>query len=541
MGNNTSRNSHNPPPPPPLPPPNNIIPPQSGLTSQPLFPHPPRREPQRRGSVQALSTSNSNSKAPNNVKSSAAPPSASLEVTAATFARTSVTPKTHVHARSRSHTTGNIQIPQAVRSHLPNPDSSPIPIAMGNETSREKTPREKTRRDTTVQAASPARRPSPLPAVSSQPLNVPQSNASKLSQPQNDPHATAPDKYLPPSTFHQPPRVPLPIAEELHTPGSPIITPADLSAGAPIAQIDDVPLLRNTSDLSRPDEDDESVADDFLPTEQEGRHVVNTLLEWNGEGEKVYVTGTFADWDRKFKLHPNGPSPNSNVLSTTIPLLPGTHHLKFIVDGDMQISNQLPATVDFTNSLVNYIEVSPDDPGADHTAASELSKAEGKQPVSDAHDQAVSPTSRAAYHSTSVPKNSPVAPAGLKVPEAPAHSTKPAPVVPAAPKKYHSTIPRFLLDLDAPEDSSRFARATEAMGSLPAPPTLPQFLNKSILNGQTPMKDDNSVLTYPNHTVLNHLATSSIRSNVLATSATIRYKRKFLTTIMYKPTSDDGD
>jgi hypothetical protein len=40
------------------------------------------------------------------------------------------------------------------------------------------------------------------------------------------------------------------------------------------------------------------------------------------------------------------------------------------------------------------------------------------------------------------------------------------------------------------------------------------------------MKDDNSVLIMPNHTVLNHLATSSIKANVLAVSATTRYKRK---------------
>ena len=69
------------------------------------------------------------------------------------------------------------------------------------------------------------------------------------------------------------------------------------------------------------------------------------------------------------------------------------------------------------------------------------------------------------------------------------------------------------------------------------------------------MKDDNSVLNMPNHTVLNHLATSSIKNNVLATSVTTRYKRKvitlftlthlkltfakYVTTMMYKPTEDN--
>jgi len=45
-------------------------------------------------------------------------------------------------------------------------------------------------------------------------------------------------------------------------------------------------------------------------------------------------------------------------------------------------------------------------------------------------------------------------------------------------------------------------------------------------SGTLPVKDDSSVLVIPNHTVLNHLATSSIKNNVLATSATTRYDQK---------------
>ena len=35
----------------------------------------------------------------------------------------------------------------------------------------------------------------------------------------------------------------------------------------------------------------------------------------------------------------------------------GTHHVKFLVNDDMVCSTHLPTTVDFTNILVNYIEV----------------------------------------------------------------------------------------------------------------------------------------------------------------------------------------
>jgi hypothetical protein len=188
----------------------------------------------------------------------------------------------------------------------------------------------------------------------------------------------------------------------------------------------------------------------------------------------------------------------------------------FIVDNDMRTSDKIPTAVDYTNILVNYIEVSYDDiPKPEADTKDESNKSE----------------------TTPVPVQAKQAPAGVYPPQVlpatPEHDPmkkplpEPKPKVPApAPKRYHQSIPRYLQDLDAPEDSRRFARANAAGAAMPTPPTLPMFLSKSILNGTTPMKDDSSVLIMPNHTVLNHLATSSIKDNILATSATTRYKQK---------------
>ena len=87
-------------------------------------------------------------------------------------------------------------------------------------------------------------------------------------------------------------------------------------------------------------------------------------------------------------------------------------------------------------------------------------------------------------------------------------------------------IPKYLVDFDQPEESSAYQYAVSAIDKLPNPPALPGFLGKPILNAATPIKDDNSVLNLPNHSILNHLATSSIKNNVLAVSATTRYKNK---------------
>ncbi|OCL05030.1 carbohydrate-binding module family 48 protein [Glonium stellatum] len=480
--------------------------------------HSVRREPRRRESIQALS----------NVKATAAPPSASLE------SATAHSSTVRQHSRSRSQTTSAALVTPQLRPHdIPIKEKPTLGEKMGNEQSTEKLARGPT---------PPSARPSPL----SKPVDVPAPSAENYSRFESsviDPAASSQEAYyIPPSQsqYTRPPRLPLPIEEEVHTPGSPIISPADLSAPLDPVDVDGI-LPRRSSVLSSTTVDDDDLGDGLLQGDDSGaRPAVPTLIEWTQGGERVYVTGTFAgNWDRKYRLHKDGPSKHKDALSAMINLVPGTHHLKFIVDGEMRLSDSLPTAVDFTNILVNYIEISPDDLPQPPAAVGVPSKQPEPAPVPEIvippglyPPQVLPPT----------PELRPVAPKASPQPITEARTlTKPVPVAPSSPKHYHQVIPRYLADLDAPEESQRFNRANAAVSNLPTPPTLPMFLSKSILNGTTPMKDDSSVLIMPNHTVLNHLATSSIKSNVLATSATTRYKRKFLTTILYKPTTVNGE
>lgn len=111
--------------------------------------------------------------------------------------------------------------------------------------------------------------------------------------------------YTPSSQLQRPPRLPLPIGEEVFSPGSPIIGPTDLNNDAEL-NFDDLEstIPRKSSTLSSTTADDDELGDELQPYEVDGVvKTVPTLIEWKQSGEKVYVTGTFAGWNRKFRLH----------------------------------------------------------------------------------------------------------------------------------------------------------------------------------------------------------------------------------------------
>jgi hypothetical protein len=116
--------------------------------------------------------------------------------------------------------------------------------------------------------------------------------------------------YAPPSSqFSRPPRLPLPIQEELHTPGSPIVGP--VAGLAPIEGLDPAPIdtpeaaesiPRRGSVMSSTTADEEEEDPSGL-IQEGGLPAVSTIIEWREKGEKVYVTGTFAAWDKKYRLY----------------------------------------------------------------------------------------------------------------------------------------------------------------------------------------------------------------------------------------------
>jgi len=257
----------------------------------------------------------------------------------------------------------------------------------------------------------------------------------------------------------------------------------------------------------------------------------------------VYITGTFCGWRKKYRLTKG---PDSHILSAIVPLPPGTHHVKFLVDGELRTSDTLPTAVDSTGILVNYLEVNADDM---------LTTPLERQPSPDRAEALLpeqQPTSspQAQKEQRSSPHNQPHPPQHNE--QTHNHSTLSSEdqftFTRQRPQRYTDVIPAYLRDFE--ENQDRYIVTGSAVHSQPEsreqlgglikvfpPPTLPLMLGKVILNSSSHLKDDNSVLAIPNHVVLNHLATSSIKNHVLAVSATTRYKKKYVSTILYKSTT----
>ena len=174
----------------------------------------------------------------------------------------------------------------------------------------------------------------------SHPVQVPEGRSTRGRAPtgiesSSPPSASGPGDYAPlSSNLNFPPRLPLPIQEEDYTPGSPIITAVDVlsphgrgartgvgtggadggieTGASELTVLDDdggegtLPhqssLLSNNTTVDGEEEERETDADADAAEESKGR-TVPTVIKWRQPGSRVYITGTFAAWSKKYRMH----------------------------------------------------------------------------------------------------------------------------------------------------------------------------------------------------------------------------------------------
>ncbi|XP_053210658.1 5'-AMP-activated protein kinase subunit beta-1-like [Panonychus citri] len=204
-----------------------------------------------------------------------------------------------------------------------------------------------------------------------------------------------------------------------------------------------------------------------------------TVFKWEGGGKEVLISGTFSDWKPIKMVHSHG----NFIAIVDVP--EGVHHYKFIVDGNETVNTN--ATLD-EEKTKNVINVKKSDFEVFEALAMDL----------------------AANNNSNQLSGSP-------------------------PGSYSQEFPSSMQPKPAAGGSSRNNSGGSSGNQGAGPPILPPHLLQVMLNNPTLTTSDPTFLPQPNHVMLNHLYALSIKDGVMVLSCTNRYRRKYVTTLLYKP------
>ncbi|SCU97864.1 LAMI_0F11826g1_1 [Lachancea mirantina] len=262
------------------------------------------------------------------------------------------------------------------------------------------------------------------------------------------------------------------------------------------------------------------------------QNVIPVDITWQQGGNKVYVTGSFTGWRKMIGLVPD--TTQHGVFHIKLQLPPGTHRFRFIVDNELRFSDFLPTATDQMGNFVNYLEiVSPEVTPKQEVTSQEPAPHQHKR--ASKAEEPLSARSKLALQIGEDPDDMGDGYSrfhGAVEHQAAYSYTRDIPAVFTDP----SVMEQYYLTLDQQQNNQ------QNMAWL-TPPQLPPQLENVILNnysaaaqaGETGSENNSGALPIPNHVVLNHLATSSIKHNTLCVASIVRYKRKYATQMLYAP------
>ncbi|GMM54214.1 hypothetical protein DAKH74_008300 [Maudiozyma humilis] len=260
------------------------------------------------------------------------------------------------------------------------------------------------------------------------------------------------------------------------------------------------------------------------PKKQKKKKMIPVDIVWEQGGDKVYVTGSFTGWTKMIGLLPIPNKPG--ILHVRLKLPPGVHRFRFVVSNELRYSDFLPTATDQMGNFVNYLEVRPTDSTEFTTHLEEDAS------VSDAKLKKMSAQSRIALKIKNEPDNvgdgfTRFYDEELKDPEIVYTTELPAIFTdPRLMEKYYTK-----LDYERNRNRSSYL----------LPNQLPPHLEHAILNDFPNIASTTNEIAHggslstPNHVVLNHLLTSSIKHGTLGLATAVRYRDKYITQVYYSP------
>lgn len=313
-------------------------------------------------------------------------------------------------------------------------------------------------------------------------------------------------------------------------------------------------------------DDDEIEANkllDYMNSDTKYKDItVPVAIKWKGNATEVFVIGSFTNWMSKIRL--NQISPGEFTIQLFLPI--GIYRFQFLVDGETKCSNNLPKATEANGNFVNWFEVVKNNTNQsqgnyfgtvdfdlqthyvqkpDHHYSGKVTKGQNDDyfgPISEDMNS-LRLHSQSTYTISSDTLN-----------EFPKMNLILTPV-PRQRVEYTNDIPMVYTDTDDFDETVTDSSSMLKKKGLAEPPALPPYLNNVLLNKKdvkaasnshgilrsprnTPSSNptnDANILSVPNHVILNHLITTSIKSNVLAVACINRYAGKFITQVTYSP------
>lgn len=205
----------------------------------------------------------------------------------------------------------------------------------------------------------------------------------------------------------------------------------------------------------------------------------------------MFITGTFSDWKPIKMCHSHGD------FVTIINVPEGVHEYKFIVDGNETVNSDTQKDESTNN---NVIHVKKSDFEVFEALAMDL-----------------------ASNTTTNTNN---------------NNNTSSFISGSPPGEYSQELPLHMRPKSDGSDVSSQTVSGSSSGTGPSssgPPILPPHLLQVILNNPNVNYGDSTLLPQPNHVMLNHLYALSIKDGVMVLSCTHRYRKKYVTTLLYKP------